>query len=139
MGYWKILLILTALCLLSLTSEAQYTLAKKGDVVAYQEAVIIDLPAYRLIRKKIERQGMAISSYGIQFTRLEQLAADRAEQVEKQRLAILEQKASIDVYKRNTDQIKQELLDLKGKPTKWYRRPEVWAGAGFVFGILIAK
>lgn len=126
----------------ALTSEAQYLKAKKGDVVPFPEAVITNLPTYRLETRKIRLAEQLIDSLVFEIGTLQkELGLARQLQTLTQR----EADAYREGYERTDRQLLElgkkhrELADINKRRNRIWNRKELWLILGGVAGVVLSR
>lgn len=138
----KNLALLTALFLLALNCSAQYVVAKKGDTVPFEKAVITNAPTFKLESRKLELQEQLVLGLRSEAAKLREAAriSDAQLAIEQQRHAATAQQLKLVTAAHSSVNTKyQDSLKKLKKQNRFYNRKEFWAAAGVVVGILIVN
>ena len=123
-------------------SNPNYVKAKRGDVVTFQEAVITNLPTYRLETRKIQLLEKLVAGQQKEITSLQkEVVADSVIIArEKERADYVE-----SLYKEEkayTDTLSKQLetaFKIEQRQQRFYNKKELWFLLGAGIGILLAK
>jgi hypothetical protein len=124
------------------STNPNYVKAKKGDVVTFQEAVVTNLPAYRLETKKILLLEKLVTGQQKEITSLQrEVAADSVIIArEKQRADYVE--GLYQEERAYTDTLAKQLetaFKIEQRQQRFYNKKELWFLLGAGIGILLAK
>lgn len=134
---------LLMLCyLLAPYCSAQYVVAKKGDAVPFEQAVITNAPTFKLESEKLGKQAALIKSLNAEVAGLRRemdvLEKQLKTEQEAGKVSNEQYLLTLEAYNTVHKQYNEALKKLK-RQNRFYNRKEFWAGVGIAVGILLAK
>lgn len=135
------MLLCAALLLSALTSEAQYQLARRGYVVQFDSAVVVNLPTYRAESQMIRLTDSLLLQYKQQVRTFDAIQQASDKRITDLQATIALQKTMLQDKEKVSQEISKGLQEIKaGLPKqRWFENPYLLGGVGVIVGVLIAK